>query len=65
MRGLVTSRDYEGMPLEEASEKAKNKGLDPRVVEVDGRSIMLNVELKSHRVNFRVRDGIVIEAWAG
>jgi hypothetical protein len=65
MKGLVASRDYEGLPVEEAKEKARQNGLDPRIVEADGRSLMLTVELKSHRVNFRVHQGVVIEAWAG
>lgn len=65
MRGLVTSSHYEGLTIEEANEKALQNGLTPRVVEVDGRSIMLTVENKSYRVNFRVRDGVVIEAYAG
>lgn len=65
MRGLVTSSHYEGLTLEQANEKAAQNGLTPRVVEVDGKSLMLTMELKNYRVNFRVRNGVVIEAWAG
>lgn len=62
---MVTSRDYEGLTLEQANEKAKNNGLNTRVVEVDGKSLMLTLEVKTYRINFRVKDGVVIEAYAG
>lgn len=65
MLGMVTSRDYEGLTLEQANEKAKNNGLNTRVVEVDGKSLMLTLEVKTYRINFRVKDGVVIEAYAG
>lgn len=62
---MVTSRDYEGMPIDEAIKKATANGLNTRIVEQDGKSFMLTMEVKSYRVNFRVRGGIVIEAYAG
>jgi hypothetical protein len=65
MKGMVTSSHYEGLSLEQASEKARLNGLTPRVVEVDGKSLMLTMELVNNRVNFRVRNEVVIEAWAG
>lgn len=65
MKGLVTSSHYEGLTLEQANEKAMQNGLRPRIVEVDGKSLMLTMELAFNRVNFRVRNGLVIEAWAG
>jgi hypothetical protein len=65
MLGMVTSKDYEGLEIEKAKEKALQNGLNSRIVEVDGKSLMLTMEVKSYRVNFRVRDGIVIEAYAG
>lgn len=65
MLGMVTSKDYEGLEIEKAKEKALQNGLNSRIVEVDGKSLMLTMEVKSYRVNFRVRDGLVIEAYAG
>lgn len=65
MRGIVSSQDYQGLTLEQANEKALQNGLNPRVVEEDGKSLMLTMEAKSYRVNFRVREGVVIEAYAG
>jgi hypothetical protein len=64
-RGMVTSSDYEGLTLEKARERALQNGLSTRVVEEDGKSFMLTMDLNSYRVNFRVRDGVVIEAYAG
>jgi hypothetical protein len=65
MRGMVTSSHYEGLSVEQATEKAIIYGLKPRVVEIDGKPLMLTMELVSNRVNFRVRNGVVIEAYAG
>lgn len=65
MIGIVTSKDYEGLTLEQAKEKALQNGLSPRIVEEDGKSLMLTMEVKSYRINFRVRDGFIIEAYAG
>jgi len=65
MRGMVTSSHYVGLTLEQAKEKAVMYGLNPRVVEVDGKPLMLTMELVNNRVNFRIRNGVVIEAYAG
>ena len=65
MKGIVTSRDYEGLTLEEATKRAEQNGLNTRIVEQDGKSLMLTLEVKRYRINFRVKDGIIIEAYAG
>lgn len=65
MNGMVTSRDYEGLTLEQALKKAIANGLTPRVVEENGKSFMLTMDLKTNRVNFRVANDRIIEAYAG
>jgi len=62
---MVTSRDYEGLTLEQALKKAIANGLTPRVVEENGKAFMLTMELKFNRINFRVLDDRIIEAYAG
>lgn len=65
MKGVVSSKDYEGLTVEQAQERALQNGLNARIVEVDGKSLMLTMEAKSYRINFRVIEGFVIEAYAG
>ena len=51
--------------MEEATEYAKQGGFVVRVVEENGVSKMLDMSNKSNRVNFRVRNGIVIDVFGG
>lgn len=63
--GIVGANEYKGMTLEEATKIAEANGFVTRVVEVDGNSLMLTMELRNNRINFRVRGGIIIEAYPG
>jgi hypothetical protein len=65
MNGMVTSRDYEGLPLEQALKKAISSGFTPRIVEENGKSFMLTMDLVPNRINFRVRNDVIIEAYPG
>lgn len=65
MNGMVTSREYEGLALEEATEKAKSRGFTVRIVEQDGKAFMLTMDFINNRINFRVRNGLILEAYAG
>jgi hypothetical protein len=62
---MVTSREYEGLTLEEATEKAKRRGFTVRIVEQDGKAFMLTMDFINNRINFRVRNGLILEAYAG
>ena len=63
--GIITEREYVGKTLEEATQYAKDGGFEVRVVEVDGNSKMLTMDVKSNRINFRVRAGFVTAAYGG
>ncbi len=65
MNGMVTSREYEGLTLEEATEKAKGRGFTVRIVEQDGKAFMLTMDFINNRINFRLRNGLILEAYAG
>ena len=63
--GMITEREYLGKTLEEATQYAKDGGFEVRVVEVDGQSKMLTMDVKSSRINFIVRCGYITSAYAG
>lgn len=63
--GIVTPQDYIGLSLEEAKQKATENGFTTRIVEVDGNSLMLTEDLKNYRINFRVRNNKIIDAYPG
>jgi phosphosulfolactate synthase (CoM biosynthesis protein A) len=63
--GIITEREYLGKTLEEATQYAEEGGFEVRVVEVDGNSKMLTMDVKSNRINFIVRGGYIISAYGG
>lgn len=63
--GIVNPIDYLGLTLEVAKVKAQDNGFAPRVVEVDGSSLMLTEDLKNNRINFRVKNNVVTDAYPG
>lgn len=65
MTGLITESEWKGLTLNEAIQKASVKGMTHRIVEEDGRSLMIDAEAKNNRVNLRIRGGIVIGAFPG
>lgn len=65
MTGLITESEWKGLTLNEAIQKASGKGMTHRIVEEDGRSLMIDADAKNNRVNLRIRGGIVIGAFPG
>jgi hypothetical protein len=63
--GMVVPADYVGITLEVATVKAKENGFSSRVVEVDGKSLMITEDLKNNRINFRVKGGVVTDVYPG
>jgi phosphosulfolactate synthase (CoM biosynthesis protein A) len=63
--GLITEREYLGKSLEEATQYAKDGGFEVRVVEVDGQSKMLTMDVKTNRINFITKGGYVTSAHGG
>jgi len=63
--GIITERQYLGKSLEDATKFAEEGGFEVRVVEVDGKSKMITMEVKSNRINFRVIGGYVTAAYGG
>jgi hypothetical protein len=63
--GIITEKQYVGKTLDEAAKYAEDGGFVVRVVEVDGNSKMLTMEVISNRINFRVIGGYVTAAYGG
>jgi hypothetical protein len=63
--GMITEREYLGKTLEEATQYAKDGGFEVRVVEVDGQSKMLTMDVKQNRINFITKGGYVTSAYGG
>lgn len=63
--GIMSPSDYKGLTLEKAEEKAKINGFNTRIVEIDGKALMLTMDFKTDRINFRVSGGIILEAYTG
>jgi len=65
MSGLITEQEWKGLTLKEAIDKAKIKGFTHRIVEENGKSLMVDADPKNNRLNFRVRDNIIIGVFPG
>lgn len=61
----ITEREWIGLTLAEAIQKAKNIGYTHRIVEENGVPKMLEYNNKSNRVNLRLRDNKVIGVYPG
>lgn len=63
--GIITERDYTGKTLEEATKEATKRGFIVRIVEKNGNPVMLDMSVKSNRINFRLSNDIVTAAFGG
>ena len=61
----ITESQWKGLTLEEAIKKAESIGYIHRIVERDGKHMMLDMDAKSNRVNFRVKDDYIIAVYTG
>ncbi len=62
---IITESQWIGLTLAEASERAKSIGYVHRIVEENGNSLMVTADVKSNRVNLRLKDNIVIGLYTG
>lgn len=62
---IITEAQWIGMTLEDAYKRAEGIGYTCRIVEENGRSFMVNADVKSNRLNLRIRDGKIIGLHTG
>jgi hypothetical protein len=65
MDKLITEKEWIGLTIAEAIEKANSINYTHRIVEEDGNSIILPYDNKANRVNFRVRNNYIIGVYPG
>ncbi len=63
--GVFSKLEYVGKTLEEATKYAKDGGFDVRIVEKNGQTFMLTMDLKPNRINFRVNNGFITDVYGG
>lgn len=64
--GMFSPNEYKGKTIDDATKYAEEGGFIVRITETDGQSIMVDaLDIKANRLNFRVRDGFVIDAYGG
>jgi len=65
MNKPITEKEWIGLTIAEAIEKAKSINYTHRIVEEDGNSMILPYDNQSNRVNFRVRNNLIIGVYTG
>lgn len=63
--GVISQREYVGLTIKEAYDYAENGGFTCRITEIDGVAHMVTMDYKTNRLNFRVKNDIVIEVYGG
>ncbi len=63
--GIISVNEYAGKTIKEATEYANDGGFTTRITEENGKAYMVTADFKTNRLNFRVKDGIVIDVYGG
>lgn len=63
--GIITEKQYVGKTLDEATKYAEEGGFEVRIVEIDGQSKMITMDVNSNRINFRLNGGFITAAFGG
>jgi hypothetical protein len=63
--GLISKEEYVGKTLQEAKKYAEDGGYTTRIVEQNGKTLMLDMSVKADRLNFRVYNDRVTDVFGG
>ena len=63
--GIITESEWIGLELKEAVQRAESDGFSYRIVEENGRPLMVTMDLKPNRINFRLNNDRVIGVYGG
>ena len=61
----ISESEWRGLILQDAIKKAESIGYIWRIVEENGKALMLDYDNKSNRVNLRLSNNIVIGVYTG
>ena len=63
--GMITPNEYVGKSYVDARKYAEDGGFTTRIVEENGVSKMLEMDVKADRLNFRIKNNIVTDVYGG
>ena len=63
--GMITESEWIGLTIKEAIEKAEAWGFNYRIVEENGRPLMVTSDIKANRINLRLMDNKVVGVYGG
>jgi hypothetical protein len=63
--GIYTQEEYVGKTIEEGTKYANEGGFITRITETDGKPLMLTMEYRTNRLNFRVKGDKIIDVYGG
>ena len=63
--GMIRQGEYEGKTIDEATKYAQDGGYIVRITEENGIGVIVTMEVRMDRINFRVKNGFVIDAYGG
>lgn len=63
--GMITPNEYIGKLYSDARKYAEDGGFTTRIVEENGVSKMLEMDVKADRLNFRIKNNIVTDVYGG
>jgi hypothetical protein len=63
--GIITKNEYVGKTYTEARKYAEDGGFITRIIEENGKTFMVELDVNQRRVNFRVNNNIVIDVYGG
>ena len=61
----ITEKEWIGLTFAEAVQKAQYLGYTHRIIEEDGKSLMVAADAKSNRINFRLRNNLIVGVITG
>lgn len=62
---MITERDWIGLSIKDAIQKANSINYSYRIVEEDGNALMVTFDYYSNRVNLRLQNNLVIGVYTG
>jgi hypothetical protein len=63
--GIISQNEYVGKTYQDAKKYAEEGGFITRIVEENGNSFIYELDNKSNRLNFRIKNNIVTDVYGG
>ena len=63
--GIITKNEYVGKTYAEARQWAEDGGFTTRIVEENGKALVLEYSVNARRLNFRILNDVVTDVFGG